>query len=156
MAPKSTTISHLVDAPAEAVWSVLTDLDGAVDTLRGVIAIERVSGTGYAVGTRWRETRKMMGKAETLELWVSEVEPQRRTVVKAQAGGVDYSTVFTLTAAGAGTQVDMEFSGASTDPSLRSRLSMVVFGSLGLWITRRVMAQDLRDIAAKAEATATR
>ncbi|MDI9916454.1 SRPBCC family protein [Rhodococcus sp. IEGM 1379] len=51
-----------VNAPIGAVWKVVTDLDGAVDTLAGVTHIERLAGEGYAVGTRWRETRKMMAK----------------------------------------------------------------------------------------------
>ena len=46
-------------AEPTAVWAVLTDIDYAARTLSGISAVERVEGTGYEVGTRWRETRRL-------------------------------------------------------------------------------------------------
>ncbi len=69
MAELSISVTRHVNAPADTVWQVLTDLDNAADTLSGVIRIERLAGEGYAVGTKWRETRKMMGKEATEDMW---------------------------------------------------------------------------------------
>ncbi|MEV6278107.1 SRPBCC family protein [Nocardia sp. NPDC051832] len=142
---------HIKATPA-AVWAVLTDLDSAATTLTGVLSLERVSGEGYAVGTRWRETRKMMGKEATEEMWVAEVEPERRTVVKANSRGADYTTCFTLTPSGDGTDLSMIFGAESDTSSVLAKLLMKVFSGIATKATEKMMAQDLRDIAAAAEA----
>lgn len=154
MATTSTTLTKHVHAPVERVWAVLTDLDNAAGTLSGITAIERVSGEGYAVGTRWRETRTMFGRPHTEEMWVAEVDAPRRTVVKARQGNVEYTTTFTLTASGDGADLVMEFAGATSEGGRLARVLMTVFGGLGLLLTRRMMAKDLDDIAAKAQAGA--
>ncbi|MCZ4558566.1 SRPBCC family protein [Rhodococcus maanshanensis] len=63
---------HVAATPAK-VWAVLTDLDAAATTLTGVISTERVAGEGYAVGTRRRETRKMLGKEATEEMMTQDL-----------------------------------------------------------------------------------
>ncbi|SDD96753.1 SRPBCC family protein [Rhodococcus tukisamuensis] len=140
---------HVAASPAK-VWAVLTDLDNAQQTLSGVSRVERVSGEGYAAGTRWRETRKMFGREATEEMWVAEVEPERRTVVKAHSSGTDYTTAFTLVSAGEGTDLTMVFS-AETGSSLLLKIMMKLFGGIGMKATTKAMTQDLRDIATRAE-----
>ncbi|TJZ74916.1 SRPBCC family protein [Rhodococcus oryzae] len=142
---------HVAATPAK-VWAVLTDLDAAATTLTGVISTERVAGEGYVVGTRWRETRKMLGKEATEEMWVAEVDPERRTVVKANSRGADYTTSFTLAPSGDGTDLSMTFTADPGKSSVLAKLLMKVFGGLGAKATAKMMAQDLRDIAAAAEA----
>ncbi|MFD4267614.1 SRPBCC family protein [Rhodococcus sp. NPDC058481] len=142
---------HVAATPAK-VWAVLTDLDAAATTLTGVISIERVSGEGYAVGTRWRETRKMLGKEAAEEMWVAEVEAERRTVVKANSRGADYTTSFTLAPSGDGTDLSMTFTADADKSSFLAKALMKLFGGLGAKATAKMMAQDLRDIAAAAEA----
>lgn len=144
-------LSRQVAAPPDRVWAVLTDLDGAEQTLTGVTRIERISGDGYEVGTRWRETRTMFGRDATEEMWVAEVEPAHRTVVKAGSAGTDYTTVFTLAPAGSGTSLTMTFS-ADAGKSALNRLMAATVGRLGARFARKAMAADLRDIAARAEA----
>ena len=55
-------------AAPEAAWRVLTNIAGAAETLSGVTAVEMLTPGPYAVGTRWRETRRMFGKEETQEM----------------------------------------------------------------------------------------
>jgi carbon monoxide dehydrogenase subunit G len=142
---------HVAATPAK-VWAVLTDLDAAVTTLTGVISTERASGEGYAVGTRWRETRKMLGKEATEEMWVAEVEPERWTVVKANSRGADYTTVFALAPSGDGTDLTMTFAADPDKSSFFAKLMIKLFAGLASKATSKMMAQDLRDIAAAAEA----
>src|SRR5690606_16565810 len=66
------------------------------EVLRNVTRVERMTDGPYAVGTRWRETRRMMGREETEEMWVAESDPLRRTVVAASSGGAEYRTTFEL------------------------------------------------------------
>ena len=91
------TLSRIIEAPPARVWQVLTDLDHAAETLSGVLRVEVLTDGPYALGTRWRETRKMFGREASEELWVADNDPLRRTQVRASSGGVDYVTEFVLT-----------------------------------------------------------
>ena len=73
-------MSRTIDAPVGAVWAVVTDLDNAESVLSGVEKLERLDSTKYEVGTRWRETRVLFGKSSTEEMWVTEIDPEKRTV----------------------------------------------------------------------------
>jgi carbon monoxide dehydrogenase subunit G len=138
-------------ATPEQVWAVLTDLDSAAQTLSGVQSVEVLTEGPYAVGTTWRETRTMMGRSETQQMQVTVVEPPHRTVITAQAGGVEYTTEFTVRADGAGSVIRMEFTGEQPDAGLVARLTWMVFGKLGSIFSTRILKGDLRDIAAAAE-----
>jgi carbon monoxide dehydrogenase subunit G len=151
MSGREITVSRVVHAAPEQVWAVLTDLDAAPTTLRGVSRVERVAGPAYDVGTRWRETRRVLGKEETQEMEVTETSPAETTTVEARSGGVDYRTVFTLAPEGDGTLLTVCFGASHPDPTWLQRVTAAVFGSVGAAMTTRLLAQDLADIAAVAE-----
>ncbi|HET6562717.1 MAG TPA: SRPBCC family protein [Marmoricola sp.] len=151
MPGREITVSRVVHAAPEQVWAVLTDLDAAPTTLRGVSRVERVAGPAYDVGTRWRETRRILGKEETQELEVTAAEEPRRTTVEARSGGVEYRTVFTLEPADEGTLLSVCFGASHPDPTWLQRVTAAVFGPMGAAMTTKLLAQDLADIAAVAE-----
>ncbi len=151
MSGREVTASRVVHATPEEVWAVLIDLDAAPTTLRGVSRVERVAGPAYDVGTRWRETRRILGKEETQELEVKAAEAPRRTTIEAQAGGVDYRTVFTLEPAEDGTLLSVCFGASHPDPTWLQRVTTAVFGPVGAALTTKLLTQDLADIAAVAE-----
>lgn len=150
-------ISRVIQASPERVWEVLTDLDRVVERLSGVTAVEPMTDGPYAVGTRWRETRTMFGRAVTEEMWVAETDPWRSTQVRAESGGATYVTDFTLTPLGDGerTELTMRFDATIQDPSVLQRLSMKVMEPIALRATRKHLEQDLADIAAAAEQSPT-
>jgi len=140
-----------VNAPAEAVWRVLTDIPGSARTLSSISRVEILTPGDYAEGYRWRETRKMMGKEATEEMWVAEVDAPTSTTVKATSNGADYTTRFTLAPAGGGTRLTMYFGAEMENPGAFGKVMLALFGKLALGITRKQMARDLKEIAAKAE-----
>ncbi len=152
------TVGHAIELKREinatptAVWTVLADIDSAAQTLSGVDSIERLSPAGYEVGTRWRETRTMFGKAATEEMYVTAVEADQRTVIEADSSGVHYTTVFTLQPRGDGTLLTMSFTGEQVGARGIQKLMWKLFGKLGLKAASKVMRQDLDDIARAAEA----
>lgn len=154
MADHQLQVGRDVAASPEAVWAVLTDLDHAAETLSGVTRVEVLTEGPYDVGTRWRETRKMMGKEETQEMYVTEVEAPARTTIEADTAGVHYVSTITVSARDVGSHILMTFGGAQPNPSGLQRLAWTLFGKLGLKMTRKVMIQDLEDIAKRAEGTA--
>jgi len=105
----------------------------------------------YGEGTRWKETRTMMGRAETVEMWVTLADPPCSTTVKALQGGADYTSRFTLAERDGGTDLTLTFGADVVKPTVLSKVSMALFGKIGMSITRKALAKDLAEIAAKAE-----
>ncbi|HSN36612.1 MAG TPA: SRPBCC family protein [Arthrobacter sp.] len=147
----TTSLTQHINAPAEKVWAVISDIPGSAATLSGIDSIQMLSEGPYGEGTRWKETRTMMGRSETVELWVAQTDPPRSTTVKALQGGADYTTRFTLADRDGGTDLTLTFGADLVNPTRWSKLAMALFGKLGMRITRKALAKDLADIAAKAE-----
>ncbi len=153
MANRELTVSRVVEASPEAVWTALTDVEHMPALLRGVSGVEVVAGEGYAVGTRWRETRRMLGHEETETMEVTGCEPPHRTVIESQRSGVRYRTEFTMQTQDRGTLLRACFGATHPDPTLLHRLTSATFGRVGEALTRRVLQQDLADIAAAVESS---
>jgi len=86
-------ISRDVSASAAAVWTIMTDLENAADTISAIQSIVILSEPqGFDVGTTWRETRTMFGKQATEEMSVTQVDPGTSYVVEAESNGARYTT----------------------------------------------------------------
>ncbi|MEO3976364.1 SRPBCC family protein [Streptomyces sp. CAU 1734] len=152
MANTSVVVERRIAAPADRVWRALTDLERAPAVLSGVDSVEVLSDGPFGVGTRWRETRRMMGRAATEEIQVTAAEPPLRYVAEADSRGAHYISEFVLTETGPSTtDVRMTFSALPPEglvPGLLARL----FGGLGARMVARTIAADLADVAAAVEA----
>lgn len=147
------TLSRRIAAPPAVVWEVLTDLDQAQRRLSQVTDLQVISDGPYAVGTRWRETRRMMGASDTQELVVVENDPLRRTVTAAVDASTTYRTTMLLESLdeSAATLLTVTFTASVDDPTRLQRLALSVVGPLGLKLTERSIRVELDDIAAAAE-----
>lgn len=151
-----TTLTRHINASPDKVWAVISDIPGSAATLSGVDSVQMLSEGGYGEGTRWKETRTMVGRSETVKMWVSQSEPPSAsgagsTTVKALQGGADYTTRFVLAERDGGTDLALTFGAEMVKPTLPSKIMMALFGRLGMSITKKALAKDLADIAAKAE-----
>ncbi len=146
---KSLTVSRLLPAPPERVFALLTDLDGAPGRIRGIKRIEKLVPGPVRVGTRWKETRVMLGREATETMEVTALEPGRRMEVGAQSCGMRYRTVFEVAREGAGTRVSVTFSGEPVTlvAKLMAPLSGMMMGPV-----RKCVEADLADIEKAAAA----
>lgn len=62
----STSLTQHVRVVPEKVWSVISDVPGSATTLAGVESVQMLSHGPYGEGARWKETRTMMGRSETV------------------------------------------------------------------------------------------
>lgn len=145
------SLTQHVNAPAATVWDVISDIPGSASTLSGVDSVTMLSKGPYGVGTRWKETRTMMRRSETVEMWVSQSDPPRSTTVKALQGGADYTSTMTLVERDGGTDLTLTFGAEMLKQSRLSKVAMSLFGRLGMSMSRKALAKDLQEIAAKAE-----
>ncbi|MFP4310541.1 MAG: SRPBCC family protein [Nitriliruptoraceae bacterium] len=144
--------SREVAAPAERVWEVVTDIEGSATVLSAVDAVERLDdGVGFEVGTRWRETRTMLGRQATEEMEVTAVDAPRSYTVVAGDAATTYTSTITVEPRGAeGCLLSMTFAGSSS--GLVARVLAATVGRAFAGATRRALEQDLDDLAARAEA----
>ncbi|WP_226344102.1 SRPBCC family protein [Agilicoccus flavus] len=150
--PEPMTLHRDTDAAPDRVWAALTDIEHAEENLSAVTRIERLTDGPYRIGTRWRETRTMLGKSETQEMEVVALEALGMTQIRSVSEGAEYTTTFTLTARHPGTTLTMAFEGVpDQDASGLKRLANKVMAPLGARVERKAVESDLDDIVAAAE-----
>ncbi|MGD8486776.1 MAG: SRPBCC family protein [Chloroflexota bacterium] len=141
-----------VAAPAAKVWAICTDLDRTVEVISAISALERTDGgSGFGVGTAWRETRVMFGRETTESMAVTGIDEGRSYVVESTSRGVRYKTVVLVEPTGDDRcRLVWEF---GAEPLTTGARLMSVVGRLFEGSTRKAIKQDLDDIAAAAEAS---
>lgn len=160
MSPHEVAVSRVIAATPAEIWSVMTDLAELPFRLRGVERIELLTDGAYAVGTRWRETRSMFGREATQELWVTEAEEPRHTVIESEFGGVHYRMEHRLSPSGDHTdsrpRTLLETRLMSDEPEGEFAWIWRMLGVLGSRATQETLAQDLADIAGAVERPETK
>lgn len=141
-------VTRQIAAPIESVFDVFTDLPRAADRISGIESVEMLTDGPFAVGTRWKETRKMMGKLATETMWITAVELNRSYTAEAESCGTHYTTMFTFEPADGGTRVTMSFAGQPMTllAKLMSPLGRLMSGAI-----KKMLAKDLDDLAAACE-----
>ena len=142
------TVSTHVAAPLQETFDIYTDLAHAAERIPAITKIEMLSDGPFGNGTRWRETRVVMKKESTEEMWVTGFDPPHRYQVEADTCGCLYQTLFTFEADGEGTKVTWSF--GSTPKTLAAKVLSPVFGVLFKGMMKKCLVEDLealRDFA---------
>ena len=129
----------------------MTNLEGFPDAISGIEDVERLDdGTGFEIGTKWRETRTLFGRTATEDMWVTEFEPGRSYVVEANSHGTEYRTTQSVEPDGdGGCVLSMSFSGNPT--GTMAKVMSATIGRFFVSATRKAFEKDLADIASAAE-----
>jgi carbon monoxide dehydrogenase subunit G len=145
----------MINAPADKVWSIMTNLEGFPDAISGIERVERLDdGTAFEIGTTWRETRTLFGRTATEDMWVTEFDPGHSYVVEASSHGADYRTTQRVEPDGDGGSVlSMSFSANPT--GTMAKVTSATIGRFFVNATRKAFEQDLADIAAAAEGSSS-
>ncbi|GGR68028.1 hypothetical protein GCM10010282_71050 [Streptomyces roseolus] len=151
MTTTTVVVERRVAASPGRVWESITDLPDLPRVLSGVQRVEVLTEGGFDVGTRWRETRKMLGKEATEEMTVTECEPPDRYVTVADSHGMRYVSELSLRAEGPGGSVlRMAFSARPAD-GRRQNLLARLLARFGAKAVSKALAKDLDDIARAVE-----
>jgi carbon monoxide dehydrogenase subunit G len=143
------SLTKRIAAPVETVFDVATDLEHAAEHIRGIEKIEMLTPQPVGVGTKWRETRKMMGRLSTETLEVMAFDRPRSYTVGCESCGAYFETTFRFTPAGDVTDavLDVRMEARSLMAKLISPLGNLMFGKT----MRQCMDDDLEDVKRVAE-----
>jgi hypothetical protein len=146
-------VSRDIKAPVDQVFAMFTDIEHGRDHVSGIRNIEVVSLGPLGLGTRWRETREVLGRLDDAEMEITAFEKNRTYTITHHKAGVRIDTVFSFDPVPEGTRVSVEFGlhPQGLPPALLSPLEWAIGPKV-----RDVLSQDLRDLKASVEHVATR
>lgn len=148
------TVSNEVAAPIEQVFRIFTDIEHGPAHVSGIKKIEMLTPGGVRLGSRWRETREVLGGLDSAEMEITAFERNRTYTITHHKAGVRIDTTFWFEASGAGTKVSVEFDldAGGMPPGLLAPLGWAIGGKV-----EQVLSQDLADLkqSVERERTAT-
>lgn len=147
------TVESVIAAPLETVFQLMTDIPRWPRTITAIERVDVLTDGPVAVGTRFRETRRMFGREATEEMTVSELTPPTRFVLTAFNHGTAYRAEHSLAPTNGGTRLTLTFEGIPK--TLGARLLMPL-GLMMKGTVKKQLAADLADIKRAAEAGAGR
>lgn len=142
-------VQQRIDAPAERVFALATDIAGAAERIAGIEAIEVLTELPFGRGFRWRETRREMGRTATEELTIAAVEPPVSYTSECESCGCRFVTRFRVEESGGASLASFEVT--SRPLTLAARLLSPLAGVVAATV-KKAIARDLVDLKAAAEA----
>ena len=137
------TVSNVVAAPVERVFQLFTDIEHGPAHVSDIKRIEMLTPGPVRLGTRWRETREIMGVNDSAEMEITSYERNRTYTITHHKMGVQIDTTFWFEPAEGGTKVSIEFEleSGGVPPGLLAPLGWAVEGRV-----RQVLEHDLTDL----------
>jgi hypothetical protein len=139
-----------INAPREAIWNAITDIENAASRIKTIESIEVLERPKSGlVGFKWRETRTMFGKKATEVMWITAAEPLEYYITRAESHDAIYESKLYITEEGGVNHLHWDFDGRPT--KFISKLMMVLMGWMIKGATRKALTKDLKEIKAHVE-----
>jgi uncharacterized protein YndB with AHSA1/START domain len=103
------TVATEIAAPIEHVFDVFTDVEHGAERVANIQKIEMLTVGGVRLGTRWLETRALLGHQDTVEMELTAFEQNRTYTITHHKAGARIDAVFTFDPVDGGTRVQIEF-----------------------------------------------
>ena len=122
---------------------MFTDLEHGAERVSNIQEIEVLTTGGFELGTRWLETREVLGQLDSAEMEVTAFERNRTYTITHHKAGTRIDTVFTFEPFEDSTKVRIEFALEShgLPPGLLAPLAWASAGKV-----RDVISRDLADL----------
>lgn len=141
-------VSSDIGAPVDVVFARCTDIQHSPEHVSGIKAVQVLTQGDFSLGTRWRETRHVLGRDDDAEMEVTSFEKNRGYTITHYKAGVRIDVRFTFEAIPSGTRLGVEFglNSQGLPPGLLSPLSWAIAGKV-----RDVLTNDLADLKSSTE-----
>jgi carbon monoxide dehydrogenase subunit G len=142
------TVSNEVAAPIDEVFQLFTDFEHGDTHVTGIRKIEMLTPGSVHLGTRWRETREVMGRLDSAEMEITAFERNRTYTISHHKAGLRIDTAFWFEPSAAGTKVTVEYEldAGGLPPGLIAPLGWAVGGHV-----EKVISHDLADLKRSVE-----
>jgi hypothetical protein len=137
------SVSNEIAAPLDRVFQTFTDLERGPAHVSGIKKLEMITPGPVHVGTRWLETREVVGRLDTAEMEITAFELNRMYTITHHKAGVRINTTFWFESLRDGTKVTVEFDldPAGLPPGLLAPLGWAIAGKV-----EKVLNHDLADL----------
>lgn len=142
------TVEKQVNAPPDRVFALSSDFATMPERIPAIKKVEMLTDGPVRVGTRFKETRVMLGKEATETMEVTAFDPPRGYNLGANSCGCIYDSRIEIVPNGNGTNISITFVG--TPVSFFAKL-MSPFSKLFAGTLRKCLDGDLEAIKAAAE-----
>jgi len=141
-------VSRDMGAPVDRVFAMFTDIEHGSEHVSAIKKVDMMTFGPLRLGSKWNETREVMGRLDDAEMEVTAYEQNRAYTITHHKAGVRIDTVFAFDAIEGGTRVSIEFglNPQGLPPALLSPLEWAIGGKV-----RDVLLQDLLDLKTSVE-----
>ena len=145
----SVTVSNDIAAPIDRVFRHFTDIEHGAGRVSGIKRVEMLTPGAVHLGTRWRETRAVIGRPDDAEMEITAFERDRMYTISHHKAGVRIDTTFWFESIAGGTRVtvDFELGAGGLPPGLLAPLGWAIEGKVV-----EVLNHDLSDLKSVIEA----
>jgi Polyketide cyclase / dehydrase and lipid transport len=143
-------MSITINGSKEETWKVITDIEGSVNTIKGIKQIEILEkpDKGF-IGLKWRETRTMFGQTATEVMWITDSVENEYYKTRAESHGAVYTTKMEIS--GEGGIIDLTMSFNAEIISFLSKLVSALTGWMFKGSMKKAIMEDLNDIKSAVE-----
>ncbi len=136
-------VSTDINAPVDKVFAAFTDLEHDAGRVKAIKRIEVTSTGPFNLGTKWIETREVMGRESEAEMEVTAFERNKTYTLTHHKGGVRIDAVFSFEPIATGTRVGISFepSNQGLPPGLLLPIEWAIAGRV-----RHTLTDDLSDL----------
>jgi hypothetical protein len=144
-------VSSDISAPVDVVFGRFTDIRQGPQHVSGIKDVQVLSHGDFSLGTRWHETREVLGRRDDAEMEVTSFTRNEGYTITHHKGGVRIDTRFGFEPIPTGTRVTIEFEprGQGLPPGLLAPIEWALAGKV-----QKVLEKDLADLKASVERAA--
>ncbi len=142
------TVSEQFNCAPEMAFSVLTDVENLPEFIDGIIGVKILSEGRFDKGTRFRETRIMMGREAEEEMEVTAIDAPNSVEMQAFSRGTQYTSTYEITPNAAGAKVTLIFK--AQPQSFMAKVMSALFSRM-VGQVADLLQKDLRDAKIEAE-----
>lgn len=147
-----TSASISIQATPSKVWSIISDIENAEDTISGINKIEVLETPKGASmkGLKWKEWRTFGGREATEVMWITEARKDSHYVARAESHGAVYESTMRIEKAEGGCTLTMSMDAQPV--TFAAKVMWFLTGWMFKGAIKKACAADLADIKAAAEA----